>query len=225
MTTGRARLARAFLDRGRNREPPRRAEFTGYGQACLAYVEEMLGLCDTYGLKVFATIVDRNAPMTANPEALRRDMSFLFERYYYYLEDIGSGCGAKQDPGAVGLIVFDELERVQCRRVIGNIEGYFLKTQKGQERSRLIIPEPFFVHSDLTTGVQVADIVIYVIGWAYRYGAMTGPVRPELEGYCRQIRELLYVTRRPDGEHAGVEWPVWSVKYVDDLRARHEREP
>ena len=54
---------------------------------------------------------------------------------------------------------------------------------------------------------------------------MSGPVRPELGGYCRQIRELLYVTQRPDAEQADVEWDVWSVKYVDDLRARHEREP
>ncbi|MBM3475605.1 MAG: DUF3800 domain-containing protein [Armatimonadetes bacterium] len=219
----RARLALAFLQRGRNRDVPRRPEFTAYGQACLTYVEETLGLCGRHDVKVFATIADRDAPVPSDPEALRRDMSFLFERYYYYLEDLGAACEGREETREVGLIVFDELERAQCRRVIGNIEAYFLKTQKGQERSRLIIPEPFFVHSDLTTGVQVADVVVYVIAWAYRYGNRTGPVRPELGTYCKQIRELLHVTRRPDADRPGVEWPIWSVKYVDDLRARHER--
>ncbi|MFQ5615791.1 MAG: DUF3800 domain-containing protein [Anaerolineales bacterium] len=40
-----------------------------------------------------------------------------------------------------------------------------------------ITPEPFFVHSDLTTGVQLADLVAYLISWGFRTGDMTRPLR------------------------------------------------
>src|SRR5438093_132765 len=34
---------------------------------------------------------------------------------------------------------------------------YFLESEKGYQRSARVVPEPFFVHSDLTTVVQIAD--------------------------------------------------------------------
>ena len=40
-------------------------------------------------------------------------------------------------------------------------------------RATLIIAEPFFVHSDLTTGVQIADLIAYCISWGLRFGRMT----------------------------------------------------
>ncbi len=58
-------------------------------------------------------------------------------------------------PDEMGLIVFDELERTFCRRLLNQMEYYFLNTYKGRQRSSRIVPEPFFVHSDLTTAVQI----------------------------------------------------------------------
>ena len=206
-------MARAFLERGTRHESPRRDEFTAYGQACLCYVDELLELCLVHGIKVFACIVHPDAPLTGSVNALRRDLAFLFERYYYYLEDLG--------PESRGLVVFDELEKSLCRGIIDRMEAYFVLTAKGQERSRLIIPEPFFVHSDLTTGVQVADIAIYILNWAYRYGGMDKPTRAEFGGYAGKLQQMVYKTRRRVTE--GPEWEIWSIKYLDDLRARHER--
>jgi hypothetical protein len=218
----RQELARAFLQRRVTDAAPRKAEFTAYGQACLAYVEELLALCGAYGVRVFASMVGQDAPASANPAALRRDLAFLFERYAYYIEDLRAA-PVSPEPDAVGLLVFDELERAQCRRLLDRMESYFVRTENGRQRSQVIIPEPFFVHSDLTTGTQVADIIIYILNWAYRYGPMTGPTREELGGYCRQIQDLVYRTTREDTQ--GKPWTVWSVKYVDDLRGRDEREP
>ena len=208
-------LARQFLRRGVDHESPRRDEFTAYGQACICYVGELLQLCGVHDLRVFAVAVDRDAPRSRNLDALRRDISFLFERYYYYLEDMG-GDGR-------GLIVFDELERSLCRGLIGRMESYFLNTHKGRARSQLIIPEPFFVHSDLTTGIQLADLVVYIINWGYRYGKMDGATRPELEGMAKTLTGLVHKSVRPDADGSGNEWAVWSIKHVDDLRARDER--
>ena len=88
---------------------------------------------------------------------MRRDYAFFFERFFYYLEDISTN--------EMGLIVFDELEKAKCRILIGQLESYFLETEKGYQRSARIVPEPFFVHSDLTTIVQLADIVAYSLNW------------------------------------------------------------
>jgi hypothetical protein len=209
----RQELARDFLLRNSRSERPRRAEFTAFGQACGAYVGEVLETAARFGVKVFASIVDLSAPQPARDEFLRRDYAFLFERYFYYLEE--------QPTDARGLIVFDELERSQCRRALRRLGDYFLRTQRGRTMSARIIPEPFFVHSDLTTGTQAADLVVYVINWAYRYGPMTAPVRPELEPFADQVRAMIYHTTRPDQD--GRSWDLWGVNYTEDLRPASER--
>ena len=69
---------------------------------------------------------------------------------------------------------------------------------------------------------SVADIIVYVLNWAYRFGAMGGAVRHELLPYAEQIRAtLLYRTQRCDD--GGKKWPVSSITYVDDLRGAQER--
>lgn len=208
-------LARRSLQRGVAHEKPRRDEFTAYGQACVHYVSGLLELCREHGVAVFAVAVDRDAPRSTNADALRRDIAFLFERYFYCLAD--QGCDAR------GLVVFDQLERSLCRGLIGQMESYFTRTRNGRERSRLIIPEPFFVHSDLTTGIQVADVVVHLIAWGYRYGGMGGATRPELVELGRGLGPLVYRTYRQSPGGARAERPVWSIKHVDDLRGRDER--
>ena len=104
------------------------------------------------------------------------------------------------------------------------MQGYFLRSETGRERSSLIIPEPFFVHSDLTMGVQLADIVVYVINWAYRYGEMSEQVRNELRPFATVIEQLVYKAERPDPQSGEGTWAIWSIKYLDDLRTRRERQ-
>ena len=116
------------------------------------------------------------------PEYLRKDFVYLFERYFYFLED------KPEEPS--GIIVFDETEKTQSQRLIQQIENYFKKTSKGRTRATLLIPEPLFVHSDLTTGVQIADLIAYVISWAMRLNGMTKPVRPELSMFADLIKPL-----------------------------------
>lgn len=210
-------LARAFLEQSQSGVCPRRDHFTAYGQACLRYVSDLLQLCRAYDVVVFASMLDRDAPISARQDVLRRDLAFLFERYAYYMEDLRSG----DHQGLVGLLVFDELERAQCRRLLDRLGGYFVRTERGRGWSEFIIPEPFFVRSDLTTGTQIADIVVYLLNWGYRFGGMDGPVRPELRSYVHQVKPLIRRTGRADED--GRERAVWSVAHVGDLRGRIER--
>jgi len=222
-------LAYDFLRKGQQEaaggltEPRRRAEFTAYGQAVLAFVDQVYELCAAFRVKVFASMVALDAPRPpvpvpqaqASEDFLRKDYAYLFERYFYYLEDVSAD--------ETGLIVFDELERARCRRLLDQMERYFLHTARGRYRSGRIVPEPFFVHSDLTTAVQIADIIAYSLNWGLRLRRMDLPTRPEMEPFGQRAFDLRYVGHRP-GEVDGEVWPVYGVIYIDDLRPRGERD-
>jgi hypothetical protein len=174
--------------------------------AKLEYVRQALRICSQYRLKVFGAICSESIRETDkySNELLRRDYVYFLERIYYYLEDRN-----RQDQG---IIVFDELEKSESHILVSQIENYFKKTFKGQQRANLIIPEPFFVHSDLTTGIQMADIIAYIILWGLRLNGMTEPRRTELEEFVDLIKPLRYRTLRDTENIPNME--IWSIVYV-----------
>lgn len=213
-------LTREFLMKGWREaqggapEARNKDEFTAYGQAARGFVMRILELCAQHRVKTFGALVSTNAPRPADPNLLRRDYAFLFERFFYYLED--------RSGTEMGLVVFDELEKAKSRILIQQMEKYFLETEKGYQRSSRIVPEPFFVHSDLTTAVQLADIVAYCFNWGTRLNKMKEPTRTEIEPLAEIAFDMRYVGKRFDEN--GTEWPVYGVFYMDDLRPRRQRE-
>jgi hypothetical protein len=79
------------------------------------------------------------------------------------------------------------------------------------------------VHSDLTTAVQLADIVAYCFNWGTRLNKMKEATRGEIEPLAQIAFDMRYVGKRLD-EKDGKEWRAYGVFYVDDLRPRQERE-
>jgi len=145
---------------------------------------------------------------------LRKDYAYLFERFFYYLQDTG--------PAAYGIIVFDELEKIQSHLLVEQMDRYFKLTARGRLRSSQILPEPLFVHSDLTTGVRIADLVAYIISWGVRFGGMDGPVREELGALAQRVVQLRHRSIREVNENPN--FVVWSLAYIRDLRSREERD-
>lgn len=198
----RKQLALACLLRGDCKETPSRAELTALGQAKIAFVQGVLDICARFRAKAFACIVDKDAPRENPGNYLRKDYSFLFERYFYFLED----------QKTMGAVIFDELEKSQCHILVGQMEKYFLHTGKGRARASNVIPEPLFVHSDLTTAIQLADLVAYIISWGVRlHDKMPRPAREELSSLADQVLALRYPTDR-DGHR------VWSFTVINSLR-------
>lgn len=124
------------------------------GQAKLAYVADALRLCKKYNTVAFASIIP-NDIVRPDYDFLRKDFTFLFERFFHFLN------GQLDNPSPMGTVIFDEIEKTQSQILVEQMEKYFLHTSKGKTRSRLIVPEPLFVHSDLTTMIQMADLVAY----------------------------------------------------------------
>ncbi len=207
----RTALARRCLENGAGSG---RREITALAQAKIAYVGSVLEACSGFGCRAFAIIVSKTAPRPAGSGPLRKDYSFLFQRFFYYLEDI--------DYRERGIVVFDELERSRCHLLINQMDSYFKRTQKGRFRASQIIPEPFSVHSELTSGVQIADLIAYISSWAVRFKDMDEPIRSELADLAQQVCDLRYRTKRdlcgnPD-------FCVWSFERINDLRSIPERE-
>lgn len=213
-------LCAEFLQKGRREamggspEPRRREEFAAYGQAVLDFVSSVFDLCARYRVRVFASMVEHDAPRPSG-DFLRKDYAYLFERFFYYLEDIAVD--------EMGIVVFDELEKARCRILIDQMARYFVDTGRGRMRSARIVPEPFFVHSDLTTAVQLADIVAYCLNWGVRLNRMVKPTRPDVVPFGQRAFDLKYVGQRAF-EPDGLPRPVYGLTYIDDLRPRTERE-
>lgn len=198
----RRQLAKACLDDGVNIT---KKHLTALAQAKLAFVEGLLETVGKFRCKVFASIVSKEFNANDAPDFLRKDYVYLFERYYYFLEE-------KRDEPS-GLIVFDETEKSHSQRLIQQIENYFKKSSKGRIRSNLLIPEPLFVHSDLTTGVQIADIVAYIISWGMRLKDMNKESKREELGHLVElIKPLRYRTIREI--ETGENREIWSITFV-----------
>lgn len=194
-------LAKEALDHGENIS---KRKLTALAQAKLYYVEQLFHLCHQYRCKIFASIVADPASIPDEEALLRKDYIYLFERFYYFLED------KKTEPR--GIVVFDELEKTASHLLLSQMDKYFKNTAKGQIRCNLIIPEPFFVHSDLTTGIQVVDFVAYILSWSFRVAKLPKPAREELNKFLELVKPMRYRTTREIGDIA--EHIIWSVTVV-----------
>jgi hypothetical protein len=168
-----------------------------------------------FRVKTFAAIVEPEAPRPADRTILRRDYAFLFERFFVHL--------SASEEWEMGLLAGDDREREGGRILLLNqMSRYFLETRTGQQRSERIVPQPVFVHGDLATVVQLADLVAYCTSWGIRLNAMTRPAREELRPLAELVFNMRYTGVRFD-ETEGRERPVYGMFYLDDLRPRYER--
>ena len=189
-------------------------EIVAYSRQVLAFVHQVLDAAASFGVKVFASVVDAAAPQP-EPGRLRKDYVYLFERYFYFLETLS--------PRERGLVVFDELDKSQSHILLQQMSAYFLGTHTGRYRSTRIVPEPFFVHSDLTTGVFLADLAAYILAWAWRLRNMLQPTRKELLPYAIKLHDMQFVGQKPKPSGDGI-WHLFGIRYLDDLRGQFDRD-
>jgi hypothetical protein len=185
-------------------------ELVAYSRQVLRFVHEVLNIAASFNVQVFATMVDPNAPRPVRGK-LRMDYIRLFERYFYYLETLPSR--------ERGLVVFDELDKSLAHGLVQQMAAYFLGHPDGQYQSSRIVPEPFFVHSDLTTGVFLADLTAYILGWGWRLPKMPQPVRGELQPYASKLSDMEVHGQKPKADGTGV-WYLHGITYLDDLRGQ-----
>lgn len=204
----RRKLAEFSLRNGANAD---RKSLSALAQAKLAYVKKLFELCPRFRGQCLGIIVPADAPGERKISVLRKDYAYLFERFFYFVES--------KDKEHVGIIVFDELDKSASHILLGQMQAYYRDYQTGRDRAERLVPEPFFVHSDLTIGIQLADLVAYVLSWGHpfdRKGSLMPRSRPELVPYVEQVMSLR-IDSRVNGQKSE------GVYVVYDLRSRPEK--
>lgn len=204
----RRKLAEFSLRRGAEAD---RKSLSALAQAKLEYVKRLFELCPKFRGQCLGIIVPIDAPGERKVNVLRKDYSYLFERFFYFVNSKSSE--------HAGIIVFDELDKSASHLLLGQMHEYYRDFKKGQERSERLVPEPLFVHSDLTVGIQVADLVAYILSWGHNFnrGGMVPKPRPELAPYIKQV-ETLKIDTRVEGEKSD------GIHVVYDLRTKRQRD-
>ncbi|MBN1362429.1 MAG: DUF3800 domain-containing protein [Sedimentisphaerales bacterium] len=195
-----------FLNAGKQQRTPRRDEFTAYGQACISMAEGIIQLLASHDAKVFAAVIPHlPRPKTIPDDFLRKDLVFLLERYFYFLD-------SHQE---IGLLVMDGSEKKADRKLVRRIERYFTLTIVGRQRTQWIVPVPMFVESDMAYGVQVADLCIYCLNWGWRLPEqkMDRSTRPEIEPFVWLLEKVMW---HGSGCRDGKGFATHSTVYVPD---------
>ena len=73
------------------------------------------------------------------------------------------------------------------------------------------------MHSDLTTGVFLADLAAYILGWSWRLKTMPQQVRAELSPYSQKLHDMQFHGEKPKPDGSGV-WQLHGITYIEDLR-------
>jgi hypothetical protein len=206
-------VARARSKKGMPLDP---RELTAANQGKIRYAEEVLDLCRSADMRVFATVTEKNAPAPRLRDFLGKDFSFLFQRIYAYLDQ-----EAREQHG---ILVFDERDDAFCKSLIDQMHRYFSGTVNGQIRAARIVPTPFFARSHLMPALEVADLVAYIVNWAFRAGpALNAPKRDELVYLALKIKQMQFEGTRVD-RFAVTEVPLWGIQYIRDPRPRSEQD-
>ncbi len=179
-------------------------------QAKLEYVKRLFELCHKFRGQCLGIIVPVDAHGDRKTEVLRKDYAYLFERFFYFVDS--------KPIEHAGIIVFDELDKSASHILLGQMQAYYKNYQIGRERAERLVPEPFFVHSDLTIGIQVADLIAYILSWGHGFHRheIVPKARPELASFATQIEGLQIDTHINGMRSQG-------VHIVYDLRTRTEK--
>ena len=206
-----------LLAKNANGEDAGFAELLALAQAKLAFVDQALDLASQHGMTVFASIVPRDAPQSSNATILRKDFAYFFQRVHCHVCD--------GPDHAHGVLIFDEQDKALSQGLLDQIHQYFVGTDRGKQRAERMIPMPFFVHSELTPAIQIADIVAYVMNWGLRMTKMPEPARAELKPYADKVFGLRYQGKEvPLSKRILARTKrIWGIAYIDDLRPFGEK--
>jgi hypothetical protein len=161
-------------------------EFRAYAETCREMSLGILDIMRQHDVRVFATAIPRGSkapPGWKDKGFLRKDHAYLFERFFYYVE--------QQDD--TGILVLDSTEYSLDHRFLKTTARYFTRHELGRQRAAHIVPVPMFTPSHMSSLLQSADVIIYCINWGFRVPLrdFNAPNSPEIsEPYAALIGRL-----------------------------------
>lgn len=200
---------RRFLTAALEKRTPTRNDFTAYGQASLKMATAIISLLYKYEAKIFACVIPKDVQKSKafnHEDYLRKDHVCLMERFADFLKK------RHED----GLMIMDQCEKSYDKKFKRQLSNYFLRTPSGKAQANWILPEPFFIESDVNYLIQVADLCIYIINTAFRKArGMNAKTRKEIqELFEEKIEKLQYSYTKEHMEKGKLrKIKVHSIKY------------
>lgn len=188
------------------------------GQKHIRFVESTVELLTAYDSHTFAIVISKDAPEQSDPHYLRKDYSYLFERFAENIRYLRSCDDRFQNE--VAIIIHDSKDIPYSKRLIQQMQEYFSGTGKGISRSEYLCPFPFFSISHLTPFIEIVDLAAYCINWGYRSGPINLKTRKEIEHLGQMFGDLQISI---DVMRSGKYVKLYGIHFIDDLRPRSEK--
>ena len=205
----RIRGVNRFVTKTKQSVPVSYRDFTAYGQASILMADRIVQLLFENDAVLFTSLIPRGVkpPLEYRfDHYLRKDHIFLQERFFYFLE-------RQQEHG---LLVMDQTEKQHDGRFVRRLYNYYTRTDPGRSRAHWIVPVPLFVDSELSLGIQAADLCLYCVNWGFRRAerGFSGPVRMDIrERYAGRMGKLQF---SGDGYRDGKTFLTHGIVYVPD---------
>ncbi|MBI5243204.1 MAG: DUF3800 domain-containing protein [Elusimicrobia bacterium] len=180
-----------------------RLEKKGVPSNQLNLARSIYSVCETNGLKVFATLTFPEQELDlacANPNQLERPFFFLFERINQFMKE--------SHPDAVAKLVFDDRGVSTNERISRSVSNFFHKSSTGKSFDR-IMKVPLFAISRENVGIQIADLIAHVIGRRF-----TGDQQLTLD-FFKRVKVLQYQSQELVGKTpGGSPGKLWGLKVI-----------
>jgi len=121
------------------------------------YAEEVLHICKKFDGVTFAVV----EPKPTQEEFESINQLYIPKAYKFLYERINQFCMECENDER-GLAIFDTQDMRKDEILSQKISNYFYRTKSGQTQLA-IIPEPYFVSSKISYGIQIADLIAYIV--------------------------------------------------------------
>lgn len=157
------------------------------------FVEQLIYLCKEVRLILFAVVQQGTLPLASDSNKLPNLYRALMKRVNTFME--------QKHPDSQAKFFFDGIDHQSNRKIAISFNNFMYRHYAGRSFKN-ILPTTFFCDSEVTPGIQVADVLAYCVN--QRYGG-----RNDLEDYFRRFRDLTYNHQDPDEEYT-----LWGFSQV-----------
>jgi hypothetical protein len=172
----------------------------------LKLAEEILDYINSVKLTAMASIVVDKKELDLNcadEDHLERPFFFLFERINQFMQE--------NYPDLTAKLIFDDRGLETNQRISKTISNFFHKSKTGQSFDK-IVKVPFFVISNENIGIQLADILAYILG-----RSVAGD--PKLKKYHALIKHVEFRSREELASTDGKKYRLLGYKIIKNKEA------
>ena len=147
------------------------------------FVSQVIFLCKEVGSVLLAVVQHGTLTLASESNRLPSLYRALLRRVNTFMEE--------KFPNDRAVFFFDGIDRQTNRKIAVSFNNFMQKHHWGRAYQN-VIPTPFFCDSEVSPGIQLADVLAYRVN--ERYVGRRGYI----EEFFRQFRELAFNYQNPD---------------------------